>query len=41
LHLDTLHKGDHVIVDGRIVSSKYENENSKSKKAKAAKVSVF
>jgi single-strand DNA-binding protein len=38
---DTLHKGDHVLVDGQLVSSKYENENGKSKKAKAAKVTVF
>jgi len=35
---DTLHKGDHVLVDGMLVSSKYERENGKSKKAKAAKV---
>jgi single stranded DNA-binding protein len=33
---DTLHKGDHVLVDGQLVSSKYENENGKSEKAKAA-----
>ena len=33
---DTLHKGDHVLVDGQLVSSKYERENGKSKKAKAA-----
>jgi len=38
---DTLHKGDHVLVDGQLVSSKYERENGKSKKAKAAKVTVF
>jgi single-strand DNA-binding protein len=38
---DTLHKGDHVLVDGLLVSSQYQNENGKSKKAKAAKVSVF
>jgi hypothetical protein len=38
---DTLHKGDHVLVDGILVSSKYERENGKSKKAKAAKVTVF
>lgn len=37
---DTLHKGDHVLVDGQLVSSKYEPENGKSKKAKAAKVTV-
>jgi single-strand DNA-binding protein len=33
---DTLHKGDHVLVDGMLVSTKYERENGKSKKAKAA-----
>jgi single stranded DNA-binding protein len=39
---DTLHKGDHVLVDGQLVSSKYERDNGKpSKKAKAAKVTVF
>ena len=38
---DTLHKGDHVLVDGMLVSSKYDRENGKSKKAKAAKVTVF
>jgi single-strand DNA-binding protein len=38
---DTLHKGDHVLVDGILISSKYERENGKSKKAKAAKVTVF
>ncbi|MCU1242555.1 MAG: hypothetical protein JWO71_3281 [Candidatus Acidoferrum typicum] len=38
---DTLRKGDHVLVDGMLVSSKYERENGKSKKAKAAKVTVF
>jgi single-stranded DNA-binding protein len=38
---DTLHKGDHVLVDGQLVSSKYDGENGKSKKAKAAKVTVF
>jgi single-strand DNA-binding protein len=38
---DTLHKGDHVLVDGLLVSSKYERENGKSKKTKAAKVTVF
>jgi single-stranded DNA-binding protein len=38
---DTLHKGDHVLVDGQLVSSKYQWENGKSKKAKAAKVTVF
>jgi single-stranded DNA-binding protein len=38
---ETLHKGDHVLVDGMLVSKKYENENGKSKKSKAAKVTVF
>jgi single stranded DNA-binding protein len=38
---NSLHKGDHVLVDGLLVSSKYESENSKSKKAKTAKVNVF
>ncbi len=38
---DTLHKGDHVLVDGLLVSSKYERENGKPKKDKAAKVTVF
>ena len=38
---DTLHKGDHVLVDGQLVSSKYEGENGKSKKAKAANFNVF
>jgi single stranded DNA-binding protein len=38
---DSLHKGDHVLVDGLLVSSKYERENGKSKKAKAAKVATF
>ena len=38
---DTLHKGDHVLVDGLLVSSKYERENGKSRKPKAANVAVF
>ena len=38
---DALHKGDHVLVDGQLVSSKYERENGKSKKAKASKVDIF
>ena len=37
----TIKKGDHVLVDGQLVSSKYEPENGKSKRAKAAKVTVF
>jgi single-strand DNA-binding protein len=38
---DALHKGDHVLVDGQLVSSKYERENGKSKKAKAAQFAIF
>jgi single stranded DNA-binding protein len=38
---DTLHKGDHVLVDGQLVSSKYEHENGKPKKGKAAKFPIF
>ena len=38
---ESLHKGDHVLVDGLLVSSKYERENGKSKKAKVAKVAIF
>jgi single-strand DNA-binding protein len=38
---ESLHKGDHVLVDGLLVSSKYERENGKSKKAKAMKVAIF
>src|SRR6202789_3245527 len=38
---DSLHKGDHVLVDGLLVSSKYERENGKSKKAKADKLTIF
>ena len=38
---DTLHKGDQVLVDGMLVSSKYEGENAKPEKAKFAKVTVF
>ena len=38
---ESLHKGDHVLVDGLLVSSKYERENGKSKKGKAAKVAIF
>jgi len=38
---ESLHKGDHVLVDGLLVSSKYERENGKSKKAKAAQFGVF
>jgi single-strand DNA-binding protein len=38
---DSLHRGDHVLVDGLLVSSKYERENSKSKKSKAEKLTIF
>ncbi len=38
---ESLHKGDHVLVDGLLVSSKYERENGKSKKAKDAQFDVF
>lgn len=38
---DTLRTGGHVLVDGQLVSSKYERENDKSKKAKAAKFVIF
>jgi hypothetical protein len=37
----TDHKGDHVLVDSMLVSTKYVRENGKSKKAKTAKVTVF
>jgi single-stranded DNA-binding protein len=38
---DRLRKGDHVLVDGQLVSRKYENENGKSKKSKGAKFVTF
>jgi single-stranded DNA-binding protein len=38
---DSLHKGDHVLVDGLLVSSKYERENGKPKKAKPDKLTIF
>ena len=38
---ESLHKGDHVLVDGLLVSTKYEGENGKSKKAKAEQFSIF
>jgi len=38
---DALRKGDHVLVDGQLVSSKYERENGKFKKAKAAPFAIF
>src|SRR5882762_10116508 len=33
----TLHKGDHVLVDGQLVSSKYERENGKPRRARPPK----
>jgi single stranded DNA-binding protein len=38
---ESLHKGDHVLVDGLLVSTKYEGENGKSKNAKAEQFSIF
>jgi single stranded DNA-binding protein len=38
---EVLRKGDHVLVDGMLVSSKYERENGKSKKAKTANVTFW
>jgi len=38
---DTLRKGDHVLVDGQLVSSKYEPESGASRKAKAEKFVTF
>ena len=38
---ESLHKGDHILVDGLLVSSKYERENGKSKKTKTSQFSVF
>jgi single-strand DNA-binding protein len=38
---ESLHKGDHVLVDGLLVSSKYERENGKSKKTKIAQLNIF
>src|SRR6202789_2094487 len=37
---DSLHKGDHVLVDGLLVSSKYERDG-KSKNAKDDKLTIF
>jgi len=39
--VSTLHKGDHVLVDRQLVSSKYERENGKSKKSKTSKVTIL
>ncbi len=38
---EAFHKGDHVLVDGQLVSSRYERENGKSKKPKAPKADIF
>ena len=38
---DRLRKGDHVLVDGQLVSRKYENEIGKSKKNNSAKFVTF
>ena len=38
---DTLHKGDRVLFDGQLVSSRYERESGKHNKAKAAKFVIF
>ena len=38
---DTLYKGDHVLVDGQLVSWDYPRENGKSEKAKEAKFAIF
>ena len=38
---DTFHKGDHVLVDGQLVSSKYVPENGKSKKAKTTTFAIL
>jgi single-stranded DNA-binding protein len=37
---DTLHKGDRVLFDGQLVSSRYERESGKPKKAKTAKFAI-
>jgi single stranded DNA-binding protein len=37
---NTLHKGDHVLVDGQLVSSKFRGENGKSKKTNAGNAVV-
>jgi single-strand DNA-binding protein len=38
---ETLHKGDHVLVDGMLVSSKYDRANGKSKKGKSEKITFW
>ena len=35
---DALHKGDHVLIDRQLVSSKYDRENIESNKTKAPKL---
>ncbi len=39
--LNTVKKGAHVLVEGVLVSSSYEQTNSKSKKAKAVKITSW
>jgi len=39
--LATIQKGSHVLVEGSLASSTYEQTNGKSKKAKAAKVTSW
>jgi hypothetical protein len=39
--LTNIKKGFHVLVEGSLISSTYEQANGKGKKAKAAKVAVF
>jgi single-strand DNA-binding protein len=38
---DALHKGDHVLVDGQLVSSKYDRANIKANKTKSPKLDIF
>jgi len=39
--VDTLHKGDHVLVDGMLISSRYDRGPGKSKKTKTEKATIF
>jgi single-stranded DNA-binding protein len=38
---EALHRGDHVLVDRQLISSKQECENGNSNEAKAAKLTIF
>jgi len=38
---ENLHKGDHVLVDGMLVSSKYGRSNGKAKKGKSEKITFW